>query len=246
MIILCMNASQHLTRNHDRIVQILDAGERAGWRVEAILEEDGSTDDTGRIVDRFADSDKRVRGLHFRERRGKGGGLVAAARAAKGRYLVMVDADVPLGEDAFVDVIECLDSGSDVALPSRRHPASIVERLPFTRRVASKTFNVLANRLLGLDVSDTQCGVKGFRRAAFEIAMPRLFHGYEMDLEILARARRAGLAIQEIPIHYRHSPEGGFSVFRDGPKMLLRLLKIRRALGAGLLDHADEAHSGRQ
>ena len=245
LLVLCRNEGRNLLNNRDRLLELLDRAAKEGHPAEAILQGDGSTDETPAVIADFAASDPRVRGFAEPARKGKGGALSAAAASARGRYLVMLDADVPLDTSTLARILKELDGGTQVVLPSRRHPRSQVERIPVTRRLPSKLFNVVVNLLLGLSIADTQCGVKGFPRDVFDLVRPRRFLGYEMDLEMLARARRAGLRLREIPIAYRHGRDSGFSVLRDGPRMLAAVWRIRRAMQAGEFDPPAGASSRR-
>lgn len=236
VLVVCRNAERPLRASRERLLAGLDALQRAGWPAEAVLEHDGSTDATGALLDEMARGDARVQALHFAERKGKGGGLRCAAESARGRFLVMLDADFPVEPAALVEVVRALAQGHEVVVPSRRHPASEVRGVPLARRAASRAFNALANLLLGLRVHDTQCGVKGFTRRAFEAAKPRRFLGYSMDLEMLCRARRAGLRVLEVPLRYHHGRHGEFRLLRDGPRLLAELLAVRRALRGGAFD----------
>lgn len=228
IIILALNEGAVLARNAPFLRHLLDEAEKAGFRPELIFEEDGSTDDTPTVIDEWARRDKRIRALHHRERLGKGGGLVRGVEHARGELLVMIDADVPLDLKSFLSTALTLRRGPDMVLPSRRHPESLVKGIPWSRRLLSRIFNWTVNGLLGLRISDTQCGIKAFRRSAWETIRPREFLGYDMDLELLVRARAAKLNVVEIPLNYTHTADQGFRVGRDGPRMLRSVWAARR------------------
>lgn len=230
VLFVCLNEEANLRRNAPRITGLLDAAS-ARWEAEVVLEQDGSTDGTAAFMDELARREPRIRVVHDPDRLGKGGGLARAVEVSRGDLLLMTDADMPLTTASYLAVLDALATAThDVVLPSRRHPASRVEGVPWRRRVASRSFNLLAGGILGLGISDTQCGVKGFTRVAFDAMRPRRYMGYTMDLEMLVRARRAGLRILEIPTEYCHGPETGFHLVRDGLRMLRDVWRMRTEL----------------
>ena len=200
-----------------------------GKVAEMVLEEDGSTDRTAEVIDSFAKADARLRAVHNRGRLGKGGGLVLGVKRSSGSLIVMCDADLPVPADDVAKLVSLL-SENDLVIPSRRLSASQVRDIPFLRRFFSSLFNLYVNLLLGIGLSDTQIGVKAFRREAFEKVKPTRFKSYSMDLEMLVRARREGLRVKEMPTRYNNSRETGFNWLTDGPKMLLDVLLMRFSL----------------
>ena len=93
----------------------------------------------------------------------------------------------------------------DVAIGCRALPDSMVETTYVVRTLMGRLFNELVTTGTGLGLKDTQCGFKAFRTPAARL----LFHlvridRFAFDVEILARARRLGLDITEVPVHWKH------------------------------------------
>jgi dolichyl-phosphate beta-glucosyltransferase len=159
---------------------------------------------------------------------GKGAATRTGILASRGRLLLVCDADgafVIDGERALREVIELW---ADVAIGSRE--ASSAKRLWY-RSLSGKAFACLAKRLVGLQIVDTQCGFKMFRRET-ALRLCSLCHdrGYLFDIEMLAWAQRLGYRIAEVPVVYRDVPGSKVRLLRDGASMLWGLFILRRTM----------------
>lgn len=200
-------------------------------KFEVIVIDDGS-DSTAAIARKFASNKKnRVCVHHFNRRLGKGGAIMQGLRKARGDLVVTYDADAAVPPREIPKMLDALRY-SDVVVGSRAiENAVIVGRIPFRRRFASKSFNLLVNFLFRLGVKDTQCGFKGLRRKRILPLLPQFRrHGFEWDVELLVKARRAGLRIREIPVEWHHKKEGKV-VLRDVARMLKGVLALKREIG---------------
>lgn len=197
--------------------------------------DDGSTDGTARLLEH----EPGIRVISLPENRGKGAAVRAGVLAAHGDLVLVSDADLaaPLGEVAVLR--EAIDRGNDIAIGSRGlRDAHVLVHQRRHRELMGKAFNVIVRRLIGLPFRDTQCGFKLFRRDAAGTLFDDLATtGFAFDVEILARAHRAGLAVAEVPITWRDKPGTTVSLFGSSSRMLLDVFRIRYRL----LDTADAA-----
>lgn len=198
---------------------------------EIVVVDDGK-DATRQIVGEYARvRSNHLRLFHFPHRMGKGGALVVAMRKARGEFLVTYDADGAVPPKEIPRMLEALKK-CDVVVGSRAlENAVIVGDVPPQRRFASRSFNFLVNRLFRLGIKDTQCGFKGFRHRKITPLLAS-FHcrGFEWDVEVLAKAKRAGLSLKEIPVEWHHKKEGKV-VVRDVARMLHGIMKLKKELG---------------
>ncbi|HIE11159.1 MAG TPA: glycosyltransferase family 2 protein [Kiritimatiellae bacterium] len=159
---------------------------------------------------------------------GKGGALLIGFDVARGAAIGFVDADGSTPPDAFHHLIRHLN-GADIVIASRWHSKSTVEpRQPWKRRVASRVFNVLVRLLFGLQVSDTQCGAKVFKRQAY--ATVRSFLGltrWAFDVDLLYQFRRHGFRILEIPTVWRDVAGSKLNLKRAAIEMSLAITRLR-------------------
>lgn len=94
----------------------------------------------------------------------------------------------------------------------------------------SKCFGLLSRRMSGLTY-DTQCGIKGYRREAARTIFSRCtIDGFSFDFEVLMRADKLGLKVEEIPVSVINFRESKVHVVRDSLRMFWDLFRIRHAV----------------
>jgi len=200
---------------------------KQGREIELILVCDGCTDKTAKIARRF----RNVKVLEFSKRLGKGGGVFAGFNSAKGDYVGFVDADNAITPEEYEKLISAVLKGSDCAIASRRIDGSrIVESRSLMQKFGSRALNSLANMLFDLNIRDTQCGAKIFKKEVVEKILPDMrSSGFEFDIEVLWRIKKAGHSIKEVPITWRGKKDAKFNML-ETPKMFFNL--VLRRLGA--------------
>ena len=211
--------------------QLWDALQRRPYASEIVVVDDGSADDTPRIVREFG-ADKPVR-LVESGHQGKGGAVRTGMLAAAGEYLLMTDADLCTPLEDVDPLLNAMREGYDVAIGSRAIKGSVLEiRQPLYREVMGRTGNLMIQALLLPGIHDTQCGFKLFRQgAAREIFSRSVMNGMSFDIEVLYLARRLGYRIKELPVHWSHRPGSKVRLVQDYGGTLRDLLKIRETHG---------------
>jgi hypothetical protein len=124
-----------------------------------------------------------------------------------------------------------LGAGVNVVVGSRAHPDSEVwARHSAVRKSGAWAFRRAVQRLVP-GISDTQCGYKFFDRAtAMALFRPLRTVGFAFDVELLARAQRAGVVIAELPVRWTDRPGSSFSPARDGLRSFATLYRLRTLL----------------
>ncbi len=186
---------------------------------------DGCTDSTPDIV-RSMQNDF-IKLVERPEKLGKGGGIKLGFAEASGDIMGFVDADNAVTPENFNRLIEGVD-GADMVIASRRERGAIITvKQPLTRRLVSRIFNLILRIFFGLPFKDTQCGGKLMTRAVVDAIMGKVSsNGFEFDVELLLRAKKAGCRIKEVPISWEHK-EGATFNFKHIPGMFLKLIEIR-------------------
>jgi dolichyl-phosphate beta-glucosyltransferase len=158
---------------------------------------------------------------------GKGRDVRCGMLAARGDIVLFTDADLATPLDYIDDAVAEIGRGSDVVI-GRRDLDRMHHRLG--RRLTSQLANRLIRALLLPGIADTQCGFKAFRRSIVaELFEPLETLGWGFDLEVLARARRAGSRITEIAVPDWNDPKGDDGL--AGEVQWLARLKVLRELG---------------
>lgn len=188
-----------------------DALRRMGVAGEVVVADNGSTDGSDSIA---TEAGARV----VREGvRGYGAAYLKGFQEARGRYLVMGDAD---GSYPFSDIerfVDPLQSGDfDMVIGNRLGGDILPGAMPWTHRwIGNPVLSGMLRLFFGTRIADSHCGMRSFTREAYDRMSPRTT-GMEFASELVVNALRANLRIKEIPITY--SPrigESKLSGFRD-------------------------------
>jgi glycosyltransferase involved in cell wall biosynthesis len=200
----------------------------APWRCRVTVVDNGSVDRTAEVVDR-ADHhgvDVRVLGCG---RAGKGAAVRAGVLASDSRYVGFTDSDLSTPVETLGPVMARLLDGGRFVMGSRRIVgASYVATQPMGRRIGSRVFRSLSADITG-GIEDTQCGFKFFESMAAKALFSQCeLDGFAFDLEVIGLARRAGLAIDEVPVQWSDDAGGSsFSILTHGASAFRDLQRAR-------------------
>ena len=204
---------------------------------ELLVVNDGSRDNTAQLVNQALKDVAGARLFNYQPNRGKGYAVRTGVLASQGRWVVFLDADLSTPVEEIENALKHLNAGVDMVIGSRAHPDARIEKRPaLFRRFATAVFDQVKFLLVGLrEISDTQCGFKGYRRTAIVPLYQRsVVNRFMFDVEIIFLAKRAGLQIVELPVRWRDVPgstvrfwHGGYTMFRD----LLRIRWSHRGFG---------------
>jgi len=174
----------------------------AKYSYEIIVVDDGSTDDTSGVVERFSQMIPNLRVVGYGENRGKGGAVKFGMLEATGKYRILMDSDNSTSIDHFDKMVPYFEDGYDVVICSRAHKESkLTPPQGIVRQLLGKVGNLIIQILVLPGIWDTQCGFKGFSdSAADKIFSLQKISGWGFDVEILALAKRMGFKIKQIPV----------------------------------------------
>jgi dolichol-phosphate mannosyltransferase len=224
----CFNEARIIEATAARLLQRLPA---AVPSFELVFCNDGSADDTGQHLERLAASDPRIVALGYPVNRGAGRAFRTALAQAQGETVVHMDADLAMDP---VEVVQAVLEGladHDLVICSRYK--GVVADYPLYRRVPSFAYRQVYRLLLGLPVEDAMSGFFGFRRAPVQKLPALEMDGFEVYLELFARAHRGGLRLLEVPIRFvRQTESGEVSVLATAPRQLKNTLRVWRRLAA--------------
>jgi len=209
--------------------KILAHSEQRGWKTEVIVVNDGSSDDTARLVSGYAARHPGVRLLDNPGNRGKGYSVRNGMLHATGDILLFSDADLSSPIVEADKLFAAIAAGADVAIGSRWLKAELqTKRQPLHRQVFGRAFNLALRIVLGLNFKDTQCGFKAFTRdAAQKLFTLQKIERWGFDPELLYLARTLHLKVVEVPVTWSHREGTRINPLRDGIRMLGEMLTIR-------------------
>jgi dolichyl-phosphate beta-glucosyltransferase len=199
------------------------------WDAEILVVNDGSTDDTAKIVREYAQLNPQIRLVENPGNRGKGYSVRNGMLHARGDICLFTDADLSSPITEAQKLFDAIGAGADVAIGSRWLQTDLqTERQPLYRQLFGRIFNLALRLILRLRFADTQCGFKAFTRDAARRIFPlQRIERWGFDPEILYLARHSGLQIVEIPVLWAHSEGTRLNPLRDGLKMFVEVLRIR-------------------
>ena len=178
------------------------------YEIEVLVVDDGSTDGTSAIVESRPEAAGCLDGVSLRVLRVAHGGKGAAVRAgmlgATGELVIFADADMATPPDQLPLLVAAL-ADHDVALGSRIQPDGSDMRAtqPGYRRLLGKAFHLLASIWVAGPVRDTQCGFKGFTRAAAQDLFGRQrVTSIVFDVELIFLARHRGYRLAIVPVRW--------------------------------------------
>jgi dolichyl-phosphate beta-glucosyltransferase len=199
---------------------------------EIIVVDDGSRDDTVKIVNQFKRLAGRGQSLKVLQQpinRGKGAAVRTGALAALGKTVLFMDADnsTPLRE--FENFKPLLKEGFEVLIGSRAVDRKKVKvHQPLHREAMGRVFNLMVQLIATPGLWDTQCGFKVFSRRAAQAIFPlQTIERFGFDVELLYIGRKLGFKVREVSVHWFDNPASKVHVFRDSTQMFLDLLIIR-------------------
>jgi len=226
IIIPAYNESARVGATLERVLAYV--AER-GWDAEVIAVDDGSSDHTAEIIRGYAKLNPRLRLLQNAGNRGKGYSVRNGMLNAQGEVLLFSDADLSSPIEEAGKLMAAISGGAEIAIGSRwLHVHLQTQRQPLYRQLFGRIFNLLLRITLGLTFKDTQCGFKAFTRRAAQTIFPlQKIERWGFDPELLFLARKFGFQVVEVPVEWAHREGTRISPLRDGPQMLLEMLKIR-------------------
>ena len=240
IIVPVFNEALQIVQNLDLLI---DEVEGYFTNFEVIVVSDGSTDGTNSQIAKVRHPG--LKPVFVNENSGKGVAIREGFHRATGDYILFIDGGMEIHPKeirifmGLMALYEC-----DIVIGSKRHPQSKVD-YPWYRRLLSWMFQVFIRAIFKVQITDTQVGIKLFRREVIEAVLPHLeINRYGFDLELLILAKLKGFdKVLEAPIRMDYFSSGkrdigrelfhvfkvGFSLIKDTFQLHQRIRKLNAA-----------------
>ena len=173
-----------------------------GYSYEVIMVDDGSTDGSWKIIKELSVVNPAIRGISFRRNYGKSAALFHGFKAAQGRVVITMDADLQDSPDEIPELYRMVtEEGWDIVSgwKKQRFDNKLTKNLP------SKLYNATARKITGIRLHDMNCGLKAYRN---EVVKNIEVYG-EMHRYIPYLAKNAGFCrITEKPVQHQKRKYG--------------------------------------
>lgn len=219
-VIPCLNEAPTLAAT---IADCHRGGTAAAVPYEVLVADNGSTDGSVQIAELAG---ARVVSV---SRRGYGAALQAGISAARGRFVLMGDADSTYRFDQAPQFLQPLQMGADLVMGNRFRGTIEPGAMPVLHRyLGNPVLSLLGRLLFGIEIGDFHCGLRGFRRSAIE-SLRLCCTGMEFASEMVIKASIRDLRLAEIPTDLRPNPPGRrphLRTWRDGWRHLKFMLSF--------------------
>lgn len=193
VVVSLFNEEESLRELVDRIAAVASM---EGYTYEIIMVDDGSTDGSWKIIREMSEANPAVRGISFRRNYGKSAALYHGFKAAEGRVVVTMDADLQDAPEEIPEMYRMIvEDGYDIVSGWKRHRKDNA----ITKNFPSKLYNATARMITGIKLHDMNCGLKAYRN---EVVKNIEVYG-EMHRYIPYLAKNAGFTrITEKPVQH--------------------------------------------
>lgn len=202
-----------------------------GGDYEVLFVDDGSTDGSRAILDELCD--ERIRTISYAPNRGKGYAVRQGMLTGNGDLIFFTDCDLAYGTDVIREIAAQFDADPDLGavIGSRaKHPEGYAG-YPHFRKFVSKIYLSLLRIFGGLSLSDSQTGLKAFRReAAKKIFSLCEVDRFAFDYEALKIGELLGVKIGEFPVKIVNNRPSTVRFFRDTRRMIRDVAKTKKRL----------------
>jgi glycosyltransferase involved in cell wall biosynthesis len=220
VVMPCLNEARTVGRC---VTTALAALRNRGVPAEIIVADNGSSDDSPEAA-RAAGA--RVVSV---QERGYGSALRGGIAASQGHYIIIGDADATYDFSQIGALLDVLENGYDLVVGNRFLGGIAPGAMPWLhRRIGTPLLSRLLALLHGSPVGDSQCGLRAFRKDAYE-SWGLTSSGMEFASEMIARACRRGARLAEAPTTLSPNPQGRkphLRPFHDGWRHLRLILGL--------------------
>ncbi len=220
IVIPLYNEEESLPELHDWIVRVMN---QEGLSYEIIFVDDGSKDDSWKVIESLREKDSNVKAIKFQRNYGKSAALQKGFEVAQGNVVITMDADLQDSPDEIPELYKMItENGYDMVSGWKKKRYD-----PLSKTIPTKLYNWAARKITGIYLHDFNCGLKAYKK---EVVKSIEIYG-DMHRYIPALAKYAGFTnIGEKVVQHQARKYGvtkfGLNRFLNGPLDLLSVAFI--------------------
>lgn len=201
-------------------------------QLDYVVVHDGPPDPV--VIDRFRDirkAHKEIKFTWYKRNCGKGYALRYGVRMANAPSILTMDFDFPYRKESVGEMIQLLQQGYEIIVGKRSN--GYFQQIPLKRKIISKIFSWVAKLFLGLQLKDTQSGIKGFNKKGKSVFLETTINRFLVDTEFILRASKKRLHVKTIQIEPKPDlsfTNFGFRVIKTETLNFIKLLYLNRKL----------------
>lgn len=224
VIIPAYNEAERISSSLDSALEYL---ETQPYTYEILVVDDGSTDDTVRVVKNYV---PKVQILTGEPNKGKGYAVRRGMIQAKGQIRLFTDADFSTPLKEVEKLLSVISDNQPIVIGSRRLDRTLVKKhQPWYRELIGIIGNKIISTLLFGGIEDTQCGFKALTASATMDIFPTMkIDGFGFDVELLYLAKRQGIRITQIPVEWFNDERSRLNPIRDSIRTFQEVISIKR------------------
>jgi len=226
-----LNEEKDLIGNIEKVLIFLRAPSLGAFRVQLVIADNGSTDQTPAIGKALAlRHPERVRYVRL-EQKGVGRALKRVWNKSTADIVGYFDVDLATDLNHLPEALEaCGRQGADLVYGTRLHRQSVVWGRTLKREITSRVFNMLVRFYLGTHFSDGMCGFKFLKRAIFGPLQQAgaVSDGWFFSTELLATAEWIGYRLYELPVRWTDSSDSRVQIVRLSLQYLEAMLVLKK------------------
>ena len=220
IILPCLNEQESIG---DCLIKIKEIIKTNNLNAEVIIINNGSTDNSCNIIKQNA---KGIKGkLIHHSKRGYGSAYLRGFEEARGKYLFMADSDGSYDFTEIPKFIEKLEQGYDLVMGNRFNGKMETDAMPFLHKhLGNPILSGILRLFFNTNIKDAHCGMRAITKEAYD-KLNLQTTGMEFASEMIIKAGKKNLKIQEFPINYKkRKGDSKLNTFRDGWRHLRFML----------------------
>lgn len=199
----------------------------SGKDFEILVVDDGSHDEG---ATQLVTEKNQAKYLTYPKNEGKGNAVRFGMNQATGDILIFTDADIPFEAEAIEAIIHYIEFKEfDLVIGDRGlEESDYFNKISNKRRFGSGLFTFIVGRFITTGISDTQCGLKGFKKEiAQDLFGVSKIKGFTFDVELIYISLKRNYDIKKIPVNLRSQEGNSVNVLKHGFGMLIDLFVIK-------------------